>query len=53
MPNCNADNFQQFLNELSKQYVDVYNILTLDNGAFHKAKTLVIPDNIGLIFLPP
>ena len=25
----------------------------LDNGAFHKAKRLVIPDNIGLIFLPP
>lgn len=24
----------------------------LDNGAFHKAKSLTIPDNIGLIFLP-
>ena len=27
--------------------------MVLDNGAFHKAKTLKIPDNIGLIFLPP
>ncbi len=27
--------------------------MVLDNGAFHKAKTLNIPDNIGLIFLPP
>lgn len=27
--------------------------MVLDNGAFHKAKSLNIPDNIGLIFLPP
>jgi len=25
----------------------------LDNGSFHKAKRLIIPDNIILIFLPP
>lgn len=25
----------------------------LDNGAFHKAKRLIIPPNIILIFLPP
>lgn len=53
MPNCNADNFQIFLDELSQKYNAVYNILVLDNGAFHKAKSLTIPDNIGLIFLPP
>ena len=27
--------------------------MVLDNGAFHKAKSLVIPHNIILIFLPP
>lgn len=27
--------------------------MVLDNGAFHKAKNLEIPKNIGLIFLPP
>lgn len=27
--------------------------MVLDNGAFHKSKALVIPENIGLIFLPP
>ena len=26
--------------------------MVLDNGAFHKAKSLKIPDNIALIFLP-
>jgi len=30
-----------------------FKIMVLDNGAFHKAKILQIPDNIGLIFLPP
>lgn len=28
-------------------------VVVLDNGAFHKAKTLIIPENIILIFLPP
>ena len=27
--------------------------MPLDNGAFHKAKKLVIPDNIMLLFIPP
>jgi len=27
--------------------------MVLDNGAFHKAKALIIPENIILIFLPP
>lgn len=52
MPHCNADNFQVFLDEFSKKFADVYSILTLDNGAFHKAKSLIIPENIGLLFLP-
>ncbi len=50
MPNWNADNFQLFLDQFSKQFEHVYNILVLDNGAFHKAKTLIIPENIGLLF---
>ena len=27
--------------------------MLLDNGAFHKAKKLKIPDNVALIFLTP
>ena len=53
MPNCDANNFQIFLNEFSAQQPNEFKILVLDNGAFHKARCLVIPDNIGLIFLPP
>ena len=53
MPNCNAANFQVFLDGFSAQNPDEFKIMVLDNGAFHKAKILQIPDNIGLIFLPP
>jgi transposase len=53
MPNCNADNFQLFLDLFSLHLPDEFKIMILDNGAFHKAKSLTIPDNIRLIFLPP
>ena len=53
MPNCNGENFQLFLNEFSKEKPDEFKIMVLDNGAFHKAKSLQIPRNIALIFLPP
>jgi transposase len=53
MPHCNAANFQIFLNEFSLHQPTEFKIITLDNGAFHKAKSLAIPENIGLIFLPP
>lgn len=53
LPFCNADNFQIYLNEFSKERPEEFKIIVLDNGAFHKAKTLSIPKNIGLIFLPP
>ena len=45
--------FQIFLNQLSTQNATEFKILVLDNGAFHHAKSLLIPHNIALIFLPP
>lgn len=53
LPYCNTDMFQIFLDEFSKLNKREYKIMFLDNGAFHKAKRLIIPENIGLIFLPP
>ena len=53
MPYCDTECFEVFLNELSKQQPDEYKILFLDNGAFHKATRLIIPNNIALCFLPP
>lgn len=53
MPQCNSNSFQFFLDEFSKQEPTELKIVVLDNGAFHKAKKLNIPNNIALIFLPP
>lgn len=53
MPYCNTECFEVFLEELSKQQPDEYKILFLDNGAFHKAKRLLIPENVALCFIPP
>lgn len=53
LPYCNADCFQQYLNGLSGHKPTEFKIMILDNGAFHKARRLVIPANIALLFLPP
>ena len=54
LPYCNTDMFQLFLNEFSKENpTELKKVMILDNGAFHKAKSLVIPENIILLFLPP
>lgn len=41
------------MNNLSLQNPSELKILVLDNGKFHKAKKLLIPKNIAIIFLPP
>lgn len=53
LPFCNTENFQIYLDEFSMNRPEEFKIVVLDNGAFHKAKSLSIPKNIGLIFLPP
>ncbi len=53
MPHCNATTFQLFLNMFALHAANEFKILLLDNGAFHKAKKLNIPDNIALLFIPP
>lgn len=51
-PHLNSDCFQIYLDEFSIAYLDSFNILMLDRGSFHKAKSLKIPSNILLLFLP-
>lgn len=45
--------YQQFLNEFAACHRDTLNIIQVDNGLFHKAKKLQIPENIILLFQPP
>lgn len=42
-----------FLQELSEAFPNDYILLPCDGAAWHKSKTLKIPDNIRLFFLPP
>jgi hypothetical protein len=54
---CNTNAFRAFLNELSGKRPHELKILVLDNGAFHHAAGLQIPQNIELIIhsksIPP
>jgi len=52
-PTCDSDCFQGFLDLFSERKPDELLIIVLDNATFHKAKKLVVPSNIRLIFLPP
>ena len=45
--------FQYFIEEFSEAFAESLNILVLDNGRFHQAKSLEIPENIVFVFLPP
>ena len=45
--------FQCFIEKFSEAFTDSLNVLVLDNGRFHQAKSLQIPENIVFVFLPP
>jgi transposase len=53
LSHCNTETFQFFLNAFSLTNLNELKIILLDNGAFHKGKKLIIPENIILIFIPP
>ena len=48
-----ADCFQLFMDKFSQAFSESLNLLVLDNGRFHHAKSLKIPENVVLLFLPP
>jgi transposase len=48
-----ADCFQIFLEQFSQAHPHSLNVLQLDNGRFHFAKKLQIPENVVLLFQPP
>lgn len=48
----NSQCFQIFLELVFERFPDDILIIQLDNGGFHKAKKLKVPDNIILMFQP-
>ena len=53
LPFMNTDCFQCFLDGFSETFSDSMNVFIIDNAGIHKAKRLIIPENIRFIFLPP
>jgi transposase len=53
MPAADTVCFQVYLDVLSKRYRKQHILLVLDGAPNHLCGTLVIPDNISLLFLPP
>ena len=53
LPHSNTVCMNLFLQKLSEAYPDDYILLVCDGAAWHKAKALIIPENIRLLFIPP
>ncbi len=53
LPYLNTATFQIFVNAFAHHYQATLNIVVMDNGSCHKAKSLVTPDNVICVFLPP
>ena len=53
LPYSNTICMNLFLQKLSESYPDDCILLVCDGAAWHKAKALIIPGNIRLIFIPP
>ena len=53
LPILNTQGFQLFLDHFAATDPASFHLLLLDKGAFHKAQSLRLPPNVGLVFLPP
>jgi DDE superfamily endonuclease len=53
LPYLNATNFQIFVDEFAHHYQETLKIVLMDNGSCHTAKSLVMPENLACLFLPP
>lgn len=53
MPYTNTECMNIFLRELSDRYKQEYILLLVDNAAWHRSKTLIVPENIRLEPLLP
>ena len=53
LPLLNSAMFQLWLDNFAQTFAASFNILVLDNGAFHTAKTLRWPPNVATVPFPP
>jgi transposase len=53
LPGLNTALCQLWLDHFAQAFPDSFNLLILDNGAFHKAKAVQWPAHVAPVFLPP
>ena len=53
LPRLDADCFTVFLGQFGRQYPQSRNIVLLDQAPAHVAQCVVVPDKVGLVWLPP
>jgi hypothetical protein len=53
LPQMNPTTVQSFLKGFAHRYHDTLNIVLRENGSCHTAKSLVLPDNVVCLLMPP
>ena len=53
LPMVSEEAMSIFLREVSERHQDEFILLIMDGAGWHKAKSLEVPENMELIFLPP
>ena len=53
LPRADSDAMSIFLKEISLRHQGEYIVMFMDQAGWHTSKTLIIPPNMELAFLPP
>ena len=53
LPEVNAEAMSLFLAEVAQRHQPDYILMVLDGAGWHRARDLVVPDQMRLVFLPP
>jgi transposase len=53
LPHVNGECMQIFLDEVAARHLNDRIVMVLDGAGWHKSKSLMIPDNLRLLSLPP
>jgi len=53
LPRCDTDYMQIYLNEMSLRHSEGKILMVMDGAGWHKSKSLKVPENVRLYFLPP
>jgi transposase len=53
LPEVSTKAMSVFLTEISARYPEEFILMVLDGASWHRSETLIVPENIRLVTLPP